>query len=191
MKLKVRHAVVDDAPHLPSIERSSGERFRALAELAWIADDAVQSEERHVALIENGAAWVAIDGTDTLIGFLNGDIIDDHLHIFEFAVRFDCQRRGVGGALFEQAKHFAIQRKLKGMTLTTFREIAPHPDLAQAPPLIRLRHLLPARCGGEGSRGEVHFERTRVNYSSTAHTSPPWGWKRSKRIHLPSGDQTG
>ncbi len=27
--------------------------------------------------------------------------------------------------------------------------------------------------------------------SSTAHTSPPWGWKRSKRIHRPSGDQTG
>jgi GNAT superfamily N-acetyltransferase len=124
MKIRTRPAVVADAPHLPGIERSSGERFRELPELAWIADDAVQSEERHVALIENGAAWVATDETDTLIGFLNGDIIDGHLHIFEFAVRFDCQGRGVGRALFEQAKHFAIQRSLKGMTLTTFREVA-------------------------------------------------------------------
>ena len=55
---KIRFAVKDDAQFLPEIERSSGEAFRQIPHLEWIADDDVQSVERHEDLIRQGLAWV-------------------------------------------------------------------------------------------------------------------------------------
>ncbi len=39
----IRVATPEDVQFLPEIERSSGEAFRAVPDLAWIADDAVMS----------------------------------------------------------------------------------------------------------------------------------------------------
>jgi hypothetical protein len=50
----IRAATLEDAQFLPEIERSSGEAFRAVPDLAWIADDAVMSAEQHAPLIEAG-----------------------------------------------------------------------------------------------------------------------------------------
>ena len=46
--LTIRPAIETDADLLPEIERSSGELFRQIPALAWIADDGVQSVARHL-----------------------------------------------------------------------------------------------------------------------------------------------
>ena len=119
----IRPAQPADAPSLPDIERSAGEAFRQIPDLAWIADDTVQSEERHLQLMEGGAAWVAVDATDVPVGFLSGELLDGNLHIWELAVASDHQRRGIGRRLLDRAKHWAAQRNLAAVTLTTFREL--------------------------------------------------------------------
>ncbi len=120
----IRLARLDDAPLLPAIERSAGELFRSVADLSWIADDAVQSVERHVQIIESGGAWVATTGLDSPVGFLNGEEMDDHFHIWEMSVHSDHQRQGLGARLIEEVRHFAMERGHKGLTLTTFRDVA-------------------------------------------------------------------
>jgi GNAT superfamily N-acetyltransferase len=119
----IRPATPQDAPFLPDIERSAGEAFRQVPDLAWIADDAVLSEERHLQLMEGGAAWVAVHAADVPVGFLSGEVLDGNLHIWELAVSSDHQQRGVGRALIARAKQWAAQRNLSAITLTTFREI--------------------------------------------------------------------
>ena len=49
--ITIKIANEEDAELLPEIELSSGEAFRQIEHLAWIADDQVQSVERHLGLI--------------------------------------------------------------------------------------------------------------------------------------------
>lgn len=113
----------EDASFLPDIERSSGEIFRSLADLAWIADDDVQSVERHLQLIAAGWAWVArIDGR--IVGFLNAEQSCDTLHLWQMAVHADYQHRGIGRQLVELAKGAARECGMAELTLTTFRNLA-------------------------------------------------------------------
>lgn len=86
-------ATQQDAEAMPDVERSSGEAFRQIPNLAWIADDRVTSQERHEALIENGAAWVSRDDNNVLTGFLTAEVREDVLHIWQMSVRSDQQRR--------------------------------------------------------------------------------------------------
>lgn len=121
--LRVRPATDQDCPLLPAIERSSGELFRQVPGLEWIADDTVQSAEQHRALIANGLALVAeVDGFG-LAGFLNGQPAADALHLWQIAVHRDLQRRGIGRLLIESAQRHATERGINALTLTTFREI--------------------------------------------------------------------
>jgi GNAT superfamily N-acetyltransferase len=123
MKFGLRAATTGDVPHLPGIERSAAKAFLSLPDLAWIADDAVQSEERHRALIENRTAWVATDEGGSPIGFLNGEVFEGCFHILEVAVRLDAQGQGIGRALIDLAGQFAAANELAGLTLTTFRDV--------------------------------------------------------------------
>ena len=119
----IRPATVADAPSLPAVERSSGEAFRVLPDLAWIADDAVQSVARHLALIAHDSAWVAA-GTDEIpVGFLNGETAEDVFHILQLAVRHELQGRGIGSALIAEVVAVARRRGLAAITLTTFRAV--------------------------------------------------------------------
>lgn len=121
---RIRLACEGDAVALPAIERSAGELFRAIADLAWVADDDDQSVERHRDLIGKGACRVAVDGSDRPVAFLSAEILGDELHIWEFAVRRDRQGRGIGRALLEEAVADARARGLAALTLTTFRDVA-------------------------------------------------------------------
>ncbi|MBW8907503.1 MAG: hypothetical protein JF620_00445, partial [Mesorhizobium sp.] len=51
----IRPARPDDAEALPAIEQSAGLAFRAIPELAWLADGDNASPEQHRALIAGGA----------------------------------------------------------------------------------------------------------------------------------------
>jgi hypothetical protein len=69
----IRPATHADAGLLPDIERSAGEAFRSIPNLAWIASDDVQSSARHLELIEHAATWVAVNASGVPVGFLNGE----------------------------------------------------------------------------------------------------------------------
>ncbi len=120
----IRFAVKEDASFLPEIERSSGEAFRQIPDLAWIADDDVQSVERHEDLIGQGAAWVAEAEGGTIVGFLNAESLGTSFHIWQMAVHPAHQKQGIGRKLVETAKHWAFSEKLAPITLTTFRNVA-------------------------------------------------------------------
>ena len=121
--IKIEIADTSDAQFLPDIERSSGEAFRHLPSLAWIADDDVQSLERHLELIELGQAWVA-RSDQGIVGFLSAERFVNSLHIWQMAVHSDFQKKGIGRALIVQAKQAAASAGLTNLTLTTFRHVA-------------------------------------------------------------------
>ncbi|WP_416339717.1 GNAT family N-acetyltransferase [Paracoccus sp. (in: a-proteobacteria)] len=121
--ISIRPASDRDAPLLPEIERSSGEIFRQSPGLEWIADDTVQSEEQHRALIANGLAFVAEVQGYRVAAFLNGEVTPDALHIWEIAVHRDQQGHGIGRRLIEAAQQFAADHGINALTLTTFREV--------------------------------------------------------------------
>lgn len=113
-----------DAPFLPAIERSAGEAFRAIDDLAWIADAEDLSVDRYAALIAGGAAWVATDETGDIAGFVCGEVFGDALHIWEMSVRRDRQQAGLGRRLLATATSWAAAARLSAVTLTTFRGVA-------------------------------------------------------------------
>ncbi|WP_395630214.1 GNAT family N-acetyltransferase [Aquidulcibacter sp.] len=121
--LTIRLAIEVDADLLPEIERSSGELFRQIPQLAWIADDDVQSATRHREIIQQGTAWVALSEAELIIGFLSAEVHDSCLHIWQMAVHSAYQKRGVGRALMRTAQSWAEANKLSSLTLTTFRNV--------------------------------------------------------------------
>jgi GNAT superfamily N-acetyltransferase len=121
--ITIRPAQAEDAEVLPQIEQSAGEAFRAIPELAWLAEGENISVEQHCALIAAGACWVAADGKDRPAGFLSAGIEDDVLHIWELDVSLDRQGQGIGRALLERAVADARWRGLAAVTLTTFRAV--------------------------------------------------------------------
>lgn len=122
--ITIRPARAEDAEALPAIERSAGLAFRAIAELAWLADGDNVSVERHRALIAGGACWVAAEQQVRPVGFLSAGIEGDALHIWELDVRLNRQGQGIGRALLERAVADARRRGLAAVTLTTFRAVA-------------------------------------------------------------------
>ena len=121
--LEIRLATSADAELMPDVERSSGEAFRQLSDLAWIADDEVTSAERHAALIQQGTVWVAVDQDGLVLGFLSAEIRRDALHIWQMSVRSDQQRKGIGKQLIAAAETCARDKKLSALTLTTFLSV--------------------------------------------------------------------
>lgn len=121
---RIRPTREDEAEILPGIERSAGRLFLQIPELAWIADDDVQSVEDHLKAIAQGASWVAVDDGGAPMGFLSAEVVDDELHIWELAVRYPSQGSGLGRALVSEALAAARQRGLAAVTLTTFRDLS-------------------------------------------------------------------
>lgn len=121
--IHIRAATDRDVCDLPGIEQSAGALFRTWAGLEWIADDDVQSPEQHRALIAHGVALVAEDEAHGLVGFLNGEVAPDALHIWQVAVHHDRQGCGIGRRLMEAVELLAVQRGIEALTLTTFRDV--------------------------------------------------------------------
>lgn len=119
----IRPVEEGDLEALPALENSAGTLFREVPELAWLADGDDLSVSRYRELAADGASWVAVDAADRPIAFLCGSIEPDALHIWEFGVRRDLQRRGVGRLLIGRAIEAAVSSGLSAITLTTFRDV--------------------------------------------------------------------
>jgi GNAT superfamily N-acetyltransferase len=121
--IAIRPARAGDAEVLPQIEQSAGLAFRAIPDLAWLADGDNVSPERQRELIVGGACWIAADDRDRPVGFLSAGIEGETLHIWELDVCLDQQGSGIGRALLEHAIADARRRGLAAITLTTFRDV--------------------------------------------------------------------
>lgn len=119
----VRTATPRDAALLPGIERSAAESFRAIPELAWIAEDEVMPAEAHLPLISQGTVWIAQEEDGGAVGFLAAEGFGAELHIWEISVRGDRQSRGIGRRLLAAAEAHARGGGLAALTLTTFRGV--------------------------------------------------------------------
>ncbi|WP_077961009.1 GNAT family N-acetyltransferase [Ensifer adhaerens] len=120
----IRPARESDLSLLPDIERSSGEVFRTIPDLAWIADDDVQSEEAHREFLQKGLSAVVVDASNRPIGFLCAAVTDDALHIWQLAVLSEHQGQGLGRSLMLSAIAHARATSLSSLTLTTFRDLS-------------------------------------------------------------------
>jgi len=120
----IRLARPSEANLLPAIERSAGQLFRTLPDLAWIADDRVAEPEDYAELIALGLVWVAVDDDDRPVGMVAAETEEASLHIHELDVGAPDQGRGLGRALLTVALEAARQRGLADLTLTTFRDVA-------------------------------------------------------------------
>jgi GNAT superfamily N-acetyltransferase len=124
MPITIRPSRGEDAELLPSIERSAGEAFLAIPDLAWLSDHAVTSVEQHRDFIRARASWVADRTAEGPVGFVCVERCEGGvMHIHELAVRHDRQRRGAGRALMEAAIAQGRREGLSAVTLNTFRDV--------------------------------------------------------------------
>ena len=120
---RFRKATEREAPLLTELEQSAGLAFRADAEIAWVADGHNLSPERYREIINDGWSWVAEGEHGELIAFIAATREGDDLHIWEFDVRLDCQRRGIGRRLLQRLIAEATAAGISSITLTTFRDV--------------------------------------------------------------------
>lgn len=122
--IPVRPTRDPDIDRLEAVERSAGSLFRALPDLAWIADDRTAGPDTHRTAVSQGLSWVAVDAEDQPVGFLIAAVEDGaDLHVLELSVGADHQGRGAGRALMQTARREAEARALSALTLTTFANV--------------------------------------------------------------------
>jgi len=123
--IRVRPTRGTDIDRLEAVERSAATLFRALPDLAWLAEDRTAGPEAHARAVAQGLSWVAVDEADQPAGFLIAAVEDGaDLHVLELSVAADHQGRGAGRALMQTARREAETRALSALTLTTFAGVA-------------------------------------------------------------------
>lgn len=123
MPVTIRPTTSAESVFLPHVERSAASAFLTTPDLAWIATDNVMAEAVHLRFTAQGTHWVAVKADNEPLGFLVAERFDNEFHIWELAVRFDCQGQGIGRALLDHACAFAASTGLAAATLTTFRDV--------------------------------------------------------------------
>ena len=118
----LRPTRADEAHFLPDVERSAGEAFRAIPELAWVADDDVTDTLEHRRLVDLGTSWVAVAG-EQHVGFICAERFGPDLHVWLVAVRREAQGRGIGAELMQVVIEHAVESGAARLTLTTFRGV--------------------------------------------------------------------
>jgi GNAT superfamily N-acetyltransferase len=104
------------------VEIASGQRFREVG-LEAIADDEPPPTTVFEAYAAAGRAWVAVAARSGLIGFVIVDMVDGAAHIEQVSVVPAHQGRGVGRALIEQVRRWAVENGLPTLSLTTFNDV--------------------------------------------------------------------
>ncbi|MEQ8859490.1 MAG: GNAT family N-acetyltransferase [Pseudomonadales bacterium] len=143
--IRIRATTLQDIARLPAVERWSGQLFRSMAPLAWLADEPATSAADHAEMVAAGTSWVAVSD-EVPVGFVIAEIVDRELHVWELAVDLEHQRRGLGRRLMQTAIDSARGRRLAAVTLTTFR------DVPWNAPFYRHLGFRPLTAGDAGPR---------------------------------------
>jgi GNAT superfamily N-acetyltransferase len=120
--ITIRSARSDDGPALREVERSAGELFRLIG-MESVADDEPLFEGELAAYAIGGRSWVADEGVDGPVAYVLADEVDGNAHIAQISILPDFQGQGVGRALLEQVRGWAIEANYPAITLTTFSEV--------------------------------------------------------------------
>jgi len=122
-RLTIRPATADDGEAIRHIERLAGQRYRQVG-LDHVADDEPDPWDALAAYARDGRSWVATDTDDPgPIGYVLVDVVDGCAHVEQVTVRPDHQGSGVGRALLEQVRQWAIATGRPAITLTSFRDV--------------------------------------------------------------------
>ena len=117
----IRHARASELSLLPELERRAGRRFEQIEELAGTPADLsplAELEDAHAA----GRVWVAV-ASGEIVGFAYAAVVDDCCHLEELDVLPEHGRKGIGSALVRTVREHAAEAGLRGVTLTTFRDV--------------------------------------------------------------------
>jgi GNAT superfamily N-acetyltransferase len=118
-----RRALPADADFFPDLEQSAGLAFRADAELAWLADADNLPAERYREIVADGRSWIAEHTPPVPVAFVAATLAGGELHVWEFNVRLEWQRRGIGRRLLRHFIAEAAAARIPAITLTTFRDL--------------------------------------------------------------------
>ena len=79
--------------------------------------------DAHQHALENGFSWVATTLSQTCVGFLTAEVIEDDFYIKEISVDEMHQKKGLGSKLFKSAFAEAKSLGFETTTLTTFKDV--------------------------------------------------------------------
>lgn len=122
MNITLRATTLADTAALPAIERSAGQRFLLIPELAWIADDCGITLAQHRQYTENKMSWLAI-ADEIPVGFLLAEALPSSLFIAEISLQKEWQGKGIGRRLICYVAEQAREQGYTSLTLTTFRDV--------------------------------------------------------------------
>jgi GNAT superfamily N-acetyltransferase len=118
----IRLTSTADIPLLQAIERDAAEIYKTVG-LSGPAFEAARSAADHIAGIDAGLSFVALDGEERLVGFALGGLLDGGAHLVELAVARTHQRQGIGKHLLVTFIDAARSRGGGLITLTTDRYV--------------------------------------------------------------------
>ncbi|QBF26812.1 GNAT family N-acetyltransferase [Pseudomonas tructae] len=121
--MNIRLARPEDAPLLPTVERSAAQAFLRHPGLEWIARGPVMSLEDHLGFIEAGHEWLLTDEHDPPQGFICATPAGTDLFIHELSVAQALQGQGQGRRLIATVRQWASDQGFQGLTLTTFVQV--------------------------------------------------------------------
>jgi GNAT superfamily N-acetyltransferase len=120
---QIRKAKNDDIAKLGDIEHAAAQVFTGVG-LQWLADGDNVKVDELFDTCNAGTLWVAVGGDDEPMGFLAGHVLEEFLYIAEISVAPNCQRKGLSRALILAAEGFAVEKKLHGLSLTTYTHLS-------------------------------------------------------------------
>ncbi len=121
-EVRVRLAAASDVPSFAVVEAAAGERFRAIPDLAFVADHdpSVPPDVLDPALAE-GRVWVA-EAKDEVVGYALALDLDGQPHLEQVSVLPEWSGKGVGRTLMEAVARWAKGRA-STLTLATYRDV--------------------------------------------------------------------
>ena len=120
--IRVRGSRPDEGATLREVERSAGEIFRSIG-MDSVANDEPPSDRKLADYAAAGRSWVAVDPYDRPVAYVLVDEVDGNAHVDQISVLPDSQNHGVGRALLERVRAWAIEKGCPAITLTTFSEV--------------------------------------------------------------------
>ncbi|WP_433262331.1 GNAT family N-acetyltransferase [Actinosynnema sp. CS-041913] len=112
----IRPARPDEFPVLQAVEVASGEPFREFG-LPDIADD----DPMPLDTLRRLHVWVAADPRP--VAWIAAEPVDGYAHVEQVSVHPGHARQGIGARLLDHVEGWAAANGLRGLTLTTFRDI--------------------------------------------------------------------